>query len=119
VHASTSVLLALLLVGCASSPPAADLAPAALVAQLCDASAADDAEQRAAAFAESHDALHALARDLLDAGLAPEAGDVLEAKQRVEAALDAGRDAPPDLLSELAVATRTGVLASGRDAPTC
>ena len=100
--------LAILSVACSSpSAPADDVS---LVATLCDASeAAADGELDAAerAFGEAHDGLHTLARDLQDADRRPDAGKLLEAKQRVEAGFDTDPPAPevPDDLRRLASAT--------------
>ena len=69
----------------------------------------------------AHQALHDLADDLQEADLRPVAGDLLEAKQAVEAALAA--DPVPDDLSERLVtlvgATSRGLAALGRPALSC
>lgn len=68
-----------------------------------------------------HQALHDLADDLQEADLRPVAGDVLEAKQGVEAALAAAPD-PHDLserLTTLVGATSRGLAALGRPALSC
>jgi hypothetical protein len=88
---------------------------------LCEATAAADAAEAERGFALAHGGLHELASDLQADGDRQLAGDVLEAKQQVEALLD--RDAPTDELSpaleQLTEATRRGLVSLGGDATAC
>lgn len=97
-----------------------DQAPAVYVA-LCEAAVAPDAEAAREAFARAHDGLHTLAGDLQRTDQRVVAGDLLEAKQRVEAAL-AAEPVPEDLdarLDAMLTATADAVAASGQPRPTC
>ncbi len=93
----------------------------ALYTALCEAAAATDPAAAEPAFAGAHDGLHTLARELQDTDQRAVAGDLLEAKQRVEAAFVA-EPLPDDLaqrLDRLLTATADAITASGRPRPTC
>jgi hypothetical protein len=90
---------------------------------LCEAArqAGPDVNRARTTFYDrSHDALHAIARDLegLDR---PLTGRLLEAKQAVEAGFDAEPPPPdlPDRLSRLASATRAALQPLGLEVPPC
>lgn len=90
--------------------------------RLCDAQEVTVPDEFRELFeGPAHQALHDLADDLQAADLRPVAGDVLEAKQAVEAALAA--DPVPDDLSErlatLVGATSRGLAALGRPVLSC
>lgn len=90
--------------------------------RLCEAQQATGADDFRELFeGPAHQALHDLADDLQRADLRPVAGDVLEAKQAVEAALAA--DPVPDDLSDrltnLVGATSRGLAALDRPALSC
>jgi uncharacterized protein (DUF305 family) len=70
----------------ASSQSESSGATPALIGVLCDAAVADSPEAAQRAFGDAHSGLHALARQLQDDDQRVAAGDLLEAKQRVEAA---------------------------------
>lgn len=134
-------------VGCASTPAGDDLPapggasasetapviPAASVSEseaatppvmfvaLCDAAAADAAADAEQAFGRAHDGLHTLAREVQDTDERAVAGDLLEAKQQVEAAF-AADPLPEDLsdrLDRLVDAAADALAASGDPRPTC
>ncbi|MFP5318118.1 MAG: hypothetical protein ACLGI2_07455 [Acidimicrobiia bacterium] len=92
-------------------------------AALCtarDQARADLNKARATFYDRSHDALHDISRDLDPVDRAA-SGRLLEAKQRVESALDA--DPPPAGLvadlQELADVTRAGLARLSVDVPPC
>lgn len=90
--------------------------------RLCDAQEVTVPDEFRELFdGPAHQALHDLAEDLQSSDLRPVAGDVLEAKQAVEAALAA--DPVPDDLSErlttLVGATSRGLAALGRPVLSC
>lgn len=104
-----------------ASPGVAASATPPLFAGLCDAAAARAPGEAEETFARAHDGLHSLARELQDTGQRAVAGDLLEAKQQVEAAF--GTDpTPPDLtdrLDRLVDATADALSASGHPPPSC
>lgn len=96
-------------------------APPPLLATLCAAAAAGDRNHAEEAFGRAHDGLHTLARELQEAGEREAAGELLEAKQRVEAALVADQ-VPDDLhdrLDTLSDATAEALEAAGTVAAAC
>lgn len=128
---SMIVLMVLLLPGC-SAPPAPDDSPTGAIDEGADlvatvegvCAARDEALQSPAQAASvfldrSHDGLHRLADDVasLDREIA---GTLLEAKQRVELAVDAGRGgALQDSLQNLATASGEALRALGGAEPGC
>lgn len=79
--------LAVALTGCgSSSTDDADTGAAPVLVAVCDAADADDPAAAEAAFGQAHDGLHTLARELQEGDRRDAAADLLEAKQRVEAA---------------------------------
>jgi hypothetical protein len=125
----TATLLALLLAACSDASGEADGLDARLARAsqgLCDAQvhAFERNVPRAAVVfdTEVHGFLHELAAVLQDTDR-PAAGDLLEAKQRVERALEdpAGAD-PQDvvvMITELQRALRDGAEAAGLPTPLC
>lgn len=110
---------AVLLAGCGepSAPPVDPTAQA-----VCDALRSDDLANVEGHFARAHDGLHELGRTLPDRGERALAGDLLEAKQRVEALV--AEDAPDldalhEALAELFDVTARAVTVDGGSAPTC
>jgi hypothetical protein len=108
----TSVLLLTtgLSVACASTPTSDE----PMVTTLCSSEQAardGDVAQAEERFGSVHDPLHTLARELQDADRRSDAGNLLEAKQRVEGAfaddLRAGEVAERVTLLSQAVATAT------------
>lgn len=92
-----------------------------LYTALCDAASAPDPESAESGFGRAHDGLHSLARELQDTDQRAAAGDLLEAKQQVEAAF-ADDPVPGDLtrrLDQLLTATADALVASGQPRPTC
>lgn len=88
---------ALVLSACGGGGAASTDEPA--LVRLCDAAeAVDPADARELFAGRTHLELHALADDLAAADLRPVAGDILEAKNRVEVAFD--EDPVPDDLAE-------------------
>lgn len=103
------------------TPPAGEVAVPAVYVALCDATTATDPAAAKDAFGRAHDGLHTLARELQDTDERAAAGDLLEAKQRVEAAF-ADVTVPDDLdqrLDRLLTATADAIVASGQPRPTC
>jgi hypothetical protein len=86
-------------------------------AALCEAAAHPD-QARTLFFDRSHESLHTVARALDDVDRAL-AAQLLEAKQAVESALNAGRPVPPDDLLRLAGIYRTGLGRLAITAPPC
>ena len=86
-------------------------------AALCEAAAHPD-QARTLFFDRSHESLHTVARALenVDRALAAQ---LLEAKQTVESALNAGRPVPPDDLLRVAGIYRTGLGRLAITAPPC
>lgn len=86
-------------------------------AGLCEAAAAP-AGARAVFFDRSHEALHTVARALedVDRGLA---GELLQAKEKVESELDAPPASLPEDLRRLAAVYRAGLGRLAITAPPC
>lgn len=112
--------LVILSVACSSPPaPAGDVS---LVTTLCDAADAAASGDLAAAereFGETHEGLHTLARDLQDADRRPDAGELLEAKQRVEAGFEADPSAPDIAVDLQDLASVTAAVSDGTVPATC
>ena len=115
--------LAVAFAGCASSSATDGSGddPAPALVAVCDAADADDPSAAEAAFGRAHDGLHTLARELQDLDRRDAAADLLEAKQRVEAAFAA--DTVPDDLSDriatLVDATAAALTETGRPRTPC
>lgn len=115
--------LAVTLASCASSSSTDDAGsgPAPVLVAMCDAANADDPAAAEAALGRAHDGLHTLARELKETDRRDTAADLLEAKQRVEAAFAA--DTVPDDLSDrintLVDATAAALTATGRPRAPC
>lgn len=121
VVAAAAVLLASACGGAGSGAPA-DSAPPVLTALCAAVASADEPAVAAGHFdADAHGPLHELAAAA--AGSDREvAGRLLEAKQRVEAALRAGEVPPDELrdrLEELVASTREALGLLGSPAPSC
>lgn len=125
------VVIVLLLGACSASPTTDEAATAAndegpdlaaVVEGVCVArdEALDSPEEAASVFIDrSHDGLHRLADDVASVDRRIAAA-VLEAKQRVELAADAGRgEALQDSLQELATASGDALRALGIAEPPC
>lgn len=117
------LFLAVLVAGCASSPPAGESGATvpSVLAAVCDAAGGNDVVEAEAAFARAHDGLHTLARELQDVDRRDVAADLLEAKQRVEAAF-ANEPVPDDLsgrVDALVDATAEALAATGGPRASC
>jgi hypothetical protein len=92
----------------------------ATVAGLCTAAdqvrTGDTSDARRTFFDESHDTLHRLADDVTERDRAA-AATLLEAKERVEAGLEAESPTLPDDLDALVAATRAAVRVTGDSVP--
>jgi hypothetical protein len=92
----------------------------ATVAGLCAAAdqarTGDTADARRTFFDQSHDALHRLADDVTQRDRAVAAA-LLEAKERVEAGLEAGSPTLPADFEALVAASRVAVRATGDPVP--
>ena len=110
-----------LAVGCTTSGDADGAPTAAVLTSVCDAAAAADRTTAEEAFGDAHTALHDLARELQTAGRRDVAGDLLVAKQQVEAAFATTRipDDLHDRLERLATATGAAVAVDSSDPGTC
>lgn len=116
-------VLAVALAGCTSStsPPRGPADGGGLGDALCAATDAETAAEARASFAPAHDPLHELARELQSADARTVAARLLEAKQRVEAAV-ADELPLPDLaprLEELLTAVTEATTELDRPTPTC
>ena len=112
---ATLVVLLVLAGACGDDPPTDPRVDAHVA--LCEA-AARPSDARALFFDRSHDALHAVARDLeeVDRG---QVAELLEAKERVESGLDAPGPGLPDDLARLADVYRASLGRLAIEAPPC
>ena len=115
--------LALALAGCTSSTssPTEPVAGGRLGGALCTAAGAETVTDARTAFATAHDGLHTLARDLQAADERHVAARLLEAKQRVEAAVadELPLDELTPRLEELLAAVSEASTQLDRPTPTC